>query len=314
MKLKILLFLSFTKVFIFSQDNDALKYFPHKIGDMWEYFYSEGPQYTDTLQNFNLNDSTDSEGNIYITQSASRINPTQSPLLLNSLETFKIDTANNFVYGRIEQKNNALLYKLNANLGDKWVKFDYQGNGFEMVRVQEIRNTNIFGVQTILKSYVFYFAFDSTDATGLDRKIDYLAKGFGLIYRGGGDLVGSIYLTGAVIEGILFGDTTHIITYIDNPNQSIPKNFNLFQNYPNPFNPTTSIKFILSELSDVSLKVYNILGEEVKMLLKEELPRGLYRVQWDGKDNYGNILSNGTYFIRMIAGGHQKIIKTVFLK
>ncbi|PIW69088.1 MAG: hypothetical protein COW08_09025 [Ignavibacteriales bacterium CG12_big_fil_rev_8_21_14_0_65_30_8] len=314
MKFKILLFLFLAQCFLFSQDNDALKYFPHKTGDLWEYFYSDGPMYTDTLQNLNIKDSTDSEGNIYLTQSAWRINPTQSPILLNSLETYKIDTANNFVFGAIEQNNNALLYKLNANLGDKWVIFDYQGNGFEMVRVDEIKEITLFGYTTILKSFVFYFTSDSTDTTGLDRNIDYLAKGFGLIYRGGGDLVGNIYLTGAVIDRILYGDTTDIITSIIDPSPILPNKFKLFQNYPNPFNPTTSIKFILSELSDVSLKVYNILGKEVKVLLIEELPRGIYSIQWNGKDNDGNILSNGTYLIRMLAGSHKKIIKTVLLK
>lgn len=314
MKLKILLFLFLPQVFISAQENDALKYFPHKTGDMWECFYSDGPMYVNTLQIFNIKDSTDSEGNIYLSQSVRFINPIESPVLLNNLTTYKIDIINNFVYGPIEQTSNALLYKLNANLGDKWFIWDYQGNGFEMVRVNELKEITLFGFTTILKGFVFYFAFDSTDTTGLDRNSDYLAKGFGLIYRGGGDLVGNINLTGAVINGILYGDTTDIVTYIDDLLPPLPYDFKLFQNYPNPFNPSTTIKFVLNELNNVTVRVYNILGNEIKLLLKKNLSAGEYNIQWDGKDDEGNTLSGGIYFIRMMAGRYQKTIKTVFLK
>ncbi|MCH8942672.1 MAG: T9SS type A sorting domain-containing protein [Bacteroidetes bacterium] len=306
MKLKILLFLFISQVFISAQENDALKYFPHKTGDMWEYSYSDGP-YFGTLQNFNIKDSTDSEGNIYITQSARFINPIESPVLLNNLITYKIDTINNFVYGAMDQASNALLYKLNANLGDKWVIWDYQSsNGFEMVRVNEIKEVTLFGIPTILKGYVFYFAFDSTDTTGLVRKSDFLAKGFGLFSKGGGDLFGRIYLTGAVIDGILYGDTTDIITSIDDLFSPLPDDFKLFQNYPNPFNPSTKIVYSLPNDGYVRLSVFNLLGMELRTLVNREQKAGNYEIVFNGTG-----LASGIYIY--VLKNNKKIISKKML-
>ncbi len=66
--------------FSFAQEDNPLKYFPYKIGDMWEYYFDD-LEYPDTVQVFNINDSVDAEGNIYITQFARNINPIEYPLL-----------------------------------------------------------------------------------------------------------------------------------------------------------------------------------------------------------------------------------------
>lgn len=95
---------------------------------------------------------------------------------------------------------------------------------------------------------------------------------------------------------------------------NVPKTTNLDQNYPNPFNPSTSIKFQIGQPGDVSLKVYNILGKEITMLLEEFLPSGEYTIQWDGKDDKGNPLPGGVYFIQITAGQYRQSIKSVLLK
>ena len=111
--------------------------------------------------------------------------------------------------------------------------------------------------------------------------------------------------------------TTNVINEIS----GTPENYSLYQNYPNPFNPSTTIKFSVSDHSFVSIKVYNILGKEIKLLLEEHLPAGEHYVQWDGKGNEGNSLSSGIYFIQMKAisngrqaGEYQQTIKTLLLK
>jgi hypothetical protein len=93
-----------------------------------------------------------------------------------------------------------------------------------------------------------------------------------------------------------------------------PEDNKLYQNYPSPFNPTTSINYTIGSSISTSIKVFNVLGKEIKTLLNEYLPSGEHTVQWDGKDNEGNILPGGVYFIQMIAGSYQKTIKTVLLK
>lgn len=105
-----------------------------------------------------------------------------------------------------------------------------------------------------------------------------------------------------------------IITSVSVDGLQIPNKFDLSQNYPNPFNPSTHIQVIVKEQSDIKVAVYNILGKEIKLILDENLPTGEYTIQWDGRDNEGNILSGGVYFIRMIAGSYHKTIKSILLK
>jgi hypothetical protein len=72
--------------------------------------------------------------------------------------------------------------------------------------------------------------------------------------------------------------------------------FKLFGNYPNPFNPTTKIKFSTSEIQQVEIKVYDILGKEIKYLLKNNIESGIHEVEWSGDDELGNKVSSGIYF------------------
>ena len=94
----------------------------------------------------------------------------------------------------------------------------------------------------------------------------------------------------------------------------IPDKFELYQNYPNPFNPETSIRFDLPKDSYVTLKVYDVLGREIKTLVSEFKPAGSYLVTWDGKDKYGRKVSSGVYFYRMTAGEFTKVRKMIITK
>ncbi|MBK7379159.1 MAG: VCBS repeat-containing protein [Ignavibacteriales bacterium] len=96
--------------------------------------------------------------------------------------------------------------------------------------------------------------------------------------------------------------------------QILPVETDLYQNYPSPFNPSTNIKFRISESGNVSIKIFNVLGKEIRTLLEKNLPAGEHSVQWNGKDDRGNLLPGGVYFIQMIAGSYQKTIKTILLK
>jgi hypothetical protein len=102
-----------------AQDDDPLKFFPHKTGDMWEYHFFEWGEPTswyDTLQIFTIFDSTDSKGIIHIKQYSRSINPIKYPDTLR----YWIDTINYYVYGSGIHGDNTLIYKLNAQKGEKW--------------------------------------------------------------------------------------------------------------------------------------------------------------------------------------------------
>jgi protocatechuate 3,4-dioxygenase beta subunit len=84
-----------------------------------------------------------------------------------------------------------------------------------------------------------------------------------------------------------------------NSNQSLPDQFSLEQNYPNPFNPTTEITFALPEQAEVTLSIFNILGQPVKILYYGVKQAGTHSVTWDGRNERGALMASGTYFYRM---------------
>ena len=81
----------------------------------------------------------------------------------------------------------------------------------------------------------------------------------------------------------------------------LPGQFNLGQNYPNPFNPTTTISFEILQAgtSNVSLTVYNVLGQAVRTLLSQELTDGNYQVEWNGRNDNGQQLASGLYLYQL---------------
>jgi hypothetical protein len=96
--------------------------------------------------------------------------------------------------------------------------------------------------------------------------------------------------------------------------QSTPTEFALLQNFPNPFNPETTIQYNLSESADVTLQIYNVVGQVVRTLVAERQAAGRYRVQWSGSDDRGVPVSSGIYFYKVSAGKFQDVRKLMLLK
>ena len=95
---------------------------------------------------------------------------------------------------------------------------------------------------------------------------------------------------------------------------SIPTEFNIFQNYPNPFNAKTTIHYTLKEDVKVHFKVFNLMGQEVRVLVNEIQPAGYYTVTWNGKDKYGELLPSGIYIYNIYTGKFNKTLKLLILK
>jgi flagellar hook assembly protein FlgD len=93
-----------------------------------------------------------------------------------------------------------------------------------------------------------------------------------------------------------------------------PTRYALFQNYPNPFNATTTLHYDVPEISQVTLTIYDILGREVITLVKEEQNYGYKKLEWGGKDQYGNLVVPGIYFYRAVMGPLTETKKMVLLK
>jgi hypothetical protein len=129
------------------------------------------------------------------------------------------------------------------------------------------------------------------------------------------DLEGNIYVGGFAILDPSFTSDMVTIKYSPEPtavqhtNSGIPENFLLSQNYPNPFNPSTTIEFAIPQASYVSLKVYNILGQEVKTLISGFKDAGLHKINFDAKE-----LNSGIYIYKIEANGLTQTRKMTLIK
>ncbi|MCZ7614786.1 MAG: T9SS type A sorting domain-containing protein [Ignavibacteriaceae bacterium] len=102
---------------------------------------------------------------------------------------------------------------------------------------------------------------------------------------------------------------SEMVTSVESDPENFPAQFILEQNYPNPFNPSTVISYRLPVSSDVTLKVYDILGKEVVTLVDEYKPAGKYEVEFNASS-----LPSGTYFYQLRAGSFIETKKMSLLK
>ncbi len=114
---------------------------------------------------------------------------------------------------------------------------------------------------------------------------------------------------GWTVEKWAYNGELPVITSVEQIGLTVPETFSLAQNYPNPFNPSTTIEFSLPNAAHVSLRVYDMLGREVAVLVNEERTAGSYRVTFDARS-----LPSGTYLYSLRAGASQEIRKMVLVK
>ena len=150
----------------------------------------------------------------------------------------------------------------------------------------------------------------------------------GTAVSGGGDIVRFVFRVlyefednarFEIADGLVFDPTN-----LSNPAvvagvlelQSTPREFALHQNFPNPFNPDTTIKYDLAESADVTLQIYNVLGQVVRTLVASEAQNaGRYQIRWNGMDDRGVPVSSGVYFYQISAEGKfQQVQKLMLLK
>ena len=94
----------------------------------------------------------------------------------------------------------------------------------------------------------------------------------------------------------------------------VPDAFALEHNYPNPFNPETTIRYAVPEAGKVTLRIYNVLGQEVATLINTDQVAGYYSVQWNGMDRLGRSVASGVYLYRMEAQNFTRVHKMLLLK
>ena len=131
------------------------------------------------------------------------------------------------------------------------------------------------------------------------------------------DSITSANLVSVTMPGNVTGIDFNIASAVEEDEDqavSTPGTFDLRQNYPNPFNPETEIEYVLHKSAQVSLTIYNLLGQKVRTLLSERQPVGSYKIFWDGKNEQGKTSSSGIYFYRLEVNGVPQTKRMVLLK
>jgi len=117
------------------------------------------------------------------------------------------------------------------------------------------------------------------------------------------ELIDSAFVNGIIVNKI----TTDVN---ERKSENLINKFRLYQNHPNPFNPTTQISFNIPEVSDISLEIYDVVGNKVKTLAKGKYTPGDYKIKFDA-----SLLSSGIYFYQLISNGNNIATKKMlFLK
>jgi len=190
----------------------------------------------------------------------------------------------------------ALIFDFSLNVGDTADWTIYPGATF-LTTVSEKGIKKIFGQD---RNYMVFFKDDiNSTADGYRMIVD----GLGLVQYFGE--VMAYGCTGAIINGVQYG----VILEVENHEKNIPSEFHLLQNYPNPFNPATTISYSLPTTSFVTLKVYDVIGNEIATLVNEEKSRGIYKIEF----NASNITS-GIYFYRITTNEFTQTKKMIILK
>lgn len=124
--------------------------------------------------------------------------------------------------------------------------------------------------------------------------------------------------TGGILNGRMLAQTAVTLdaNNVNSPtvvkvveNGLAPQEFALYQNYPNPFNPTSTIQYAIPQTGFVNISIYDILGEEIRVLVNEEKTPGNYEIIFDGKD-----LASGVYFYKIRTGEFSQIKKMVLMR
>ena len=102
--------------------------------------------------------------------------------------------------------------------------------------------------------------------------------------------------------------------YLSTESEGIPTVFALHENYPNPFNPTTTLRFDLPDISDITLTIYNMLGQRVRTFNMNDTPAGYHSIKWNATNDYGDPVGAGVYLYQLRANQFVKTRKMVLLK
>lgn len=128
--------------------------------------------------------------------------------------------------------------------------------------------------------------------------------------------IGTFAVRAASQDGSIYGEAAVTITGASAVKEigSVPKDLRLFQNHPNPFNPETEIRFRIPETRVVTLKIYNLFGQEIRTLIDRTITPGEHTIRWDGRNDFGQDVASGVYLYRLRAGDFSAVRKLILIR
>lgn len=270
-----------------AQVSKNLEFFPFHKGNQWQ-FRSERTGLIDFIEIVDSSTVNTDSSEIYIYKR--RISFYQNMPSVEKTEKYFIDFYSD-IYD-VNQSSNTPQFKLIGNVGNSWL----WGNG--KIEMNQIFTKLIFNKNVSVKS----FAYGDTSNT-VWYATTHLAEGFGPVEYSA-ELGYTSILAGCIINQQQYG----VITGVEK-SLTLPSTPHLFQNYPNPFNPSTIISYQIPEEKFVSLKVFDLIGRELRTLVNETQKAGFYSVSFDASQ-----LSSGIYFYSLPLGTFTQTKRMIILK
>lgn len=260
-------------------------YFPLTIGNSWTYYGSYDTTYKRT---YLIKDTTNINGEKYFVYGMQNMSDYN--------DTIRKDAAGNIL--KLVHGNPIMWFDFSKDSGDVYF------HPFSDSYIYNVTIRKFLTVNSYLKDFddCIDIFFDVPNI--VDDEVGYaLAPGCGIVRKYGAwsdDVLYTAFIDGSPLE-------------INKKLESMPLQFHLNQNFPNPFNPVTTIKYALPFESKVTLKVYDILGNEIAVLVNEEKKSGNYEI--DFQSAMGNKqLASGVYFYQLRAGNFVQTKKMMLLK
>jgi Secretion system C-terminal sorting domain len=257
------------------QNLDPLNYFPHHLGDIWEYFDPYNPGYQ---QNRISRDSLTPDG--------------QYSIEMTILGRFVFDTTASTVYqvGGFGQPFGVFpTFRLDADSGDAWIVFQ-DSVGRRSARVVDAYDTFLFGSETVTVKEIDYYDYAIGHAESLLTDTYYLAYQYGIIARDL-DTFPVWRLRGCIIGGVLHGTVTTVAVV---PDPQKHRRLQLRQNFPNPFNSSTTLEYYLEDDGQIEFELFDLLGRRVRIIESGYRSKGSSQVMLDARD-----LPSGIYVYQL---------------
>lgn len=200
-------------------------------------------------------------------------------------------------FSLFERADSNRIYRYNIYHGSESTLFDFRaevGDSLGYCKVSRKYSKEFWGKERRFIQLSCHFQMSESG--------ELYAEGIGLVSRyhdAHGVWPSGEDLAGAVLNGVAYGDTTLPSSPLP---PALPQQFNLAQNYPNPFHQNTELTFDLPKETQVRLVIFNVKGQQVRVLFDEFLPAGNHRVTWDGTDEGGRELPSGIYVYQMTVG------------